>query len=195
MRARHDVAIRLMCAGAIDVRLHRRMQDERVGGDAVSRSNNYGQRFVLDIDEFCRIRRRRHGFGNDDDGFADESHDIAREQRSLRVGDQRRAGRAQRKVELAGRGNRDHPRRASRDGSVDTCQASTRDRRTHEHDVGLAEAQVVEVAGVASQQRIVLDAADLHARRRPHVSAHLYRPAQNAIIETCLIEVDGTADE
>ena len=44
-----------------------------------------GQRLVLDVDEFDSVRGRRHGFGNDDDdGFADETHDIAREQRPSR---------------------------------------------------------------------------------------------------------------
>ena len=69
-----------MRAGSIDVGRHRRMQDERVGGDALSRRNDHGQRFVLDVDEFGRVRGRRHGLGDDDDdGFADETHDIARE--------------------------------------------------------------------------------------------------------------------
>ena len=77
-------------------------------------------------------------------------------------------GAIERKIELAGRGNRDHPRRPRRGSSVERRRRSARDSRTDEHDVGLAEAEIIEVAGVAAQQRTVLDAGDLHARRRPH---------------------------
>ena len=65
------------------------MHDEGVGSEALERGHRHRQRLVLDVDEFDRVRGRRHRLGHDDhDRFTDETHDVAREQRAFDTGDE-----------------------------------------------------------------------------------------------------------